>query len=1451
MENGSPSIAAILGNAPQIDDLRSTISRLSGFDAPGNQRVPTLLLEGETGTGKGLVARVIHESGPRRSGSFVDVNCAAIPDTMLEAELFGFEAGAFTDARRAKPGLFEAASGGTLFLDEIDSLSGLVQSKVLKAIEEKRVRRLGAITDRDVDVKLIAATQRDLKALVGAGAFRADLYHRLAVLVLRIPPLRERGGDVLLLAEHFLRSYAGAHRLPPKRLADSARAWLCARTWPGNIRELGHLMERVTLLGPDDEVGRDTLAGLGLDSISPGATRSAAVGGAASLDEAELIRGALARAGGNVVRAARVLGIGRNALRYRMRRLAIDRPDLDQLAQRPPSPEPARTLAAPQRTADAATPSVGSPRWELKPVAALALSLTFSAGAGAEPLDYEPWTAATRWDRAIHEKVVGFGGVFLQRSPSRMTAVFGVPRALEEMPLRAVQVGLAIQRAAALGGGPRPEIRAAVHAGEVRVDVGATDPVAGLLPLGDVLALPERLLGHAGPGEVLVSPQVARRVERRCGLEPRALRLGPRDADRLTAYAVVAVQAGAAAGRPADEALLTPFVGREREIEILRDAFARASAGNGQVVFIAGEAGIGKSRLLAEFGRRMGGTAHRWVEGRCASYGTTTPFFPVIDSLRRYLGVDDTDGEASATAKIAREVDRLGGDLVWTLPFVQQVLSLRVGDDSVQSLDSASRRSELFRALRALTLRAAEIDPLVLVVEDLHWIDRASEEYLAFVGDVIPTTRVLVILSHRSGYSQPFGDRSYHQRITLAPLSSGEAAIMTGSILGSGEIPAALRSLIARKAEGNPFFVEELTKSLLEEGSLRREDGRIVLAREPAAIAVPDTIQDVLIARIDRLAEESRRAIQVASVIGREFALRLLARISEAGESVQTQVEELRGLELIYEKAFDPELAYMFKHALTHEVAYESVVRERRKGLHRTIGRAIEELYDDRLAEHYETLAHHFSRGEDWERALRYHERSAEKAAATHANRAAAEHCREALAIAERLGDGVGDDVRSRLAELLGRACFYLSDYAASAAAYEQAAERSADPRRRALCTGQAAFSHLWAHQYDASRRCTDAAIEISRSAKAPEAEAVALAVRGVYHGVHDADLAEFDRCGREAAGICARHPHESVDAFVVSQHLMLTEWTGAYRDTVAMAEHAITLGRQARLPEAVIFATWFLGKARCCTGDYGGAITLLEEACQLCERIGDRAWRSRLLNTLGWCFAEIGAVARARDYNERAAALAREIGDPEILANASINLAANHLALGDLDRALEHLEPIETALARPGDPWMRWRYSLHAWHARAEVELARGEPEKALALASEEIAGAGRHRSPKIEARALALQGSALLALDRRDEAERDVLAALEIAGRIGYRRGVWRAYRLLSEKERRAGNSAAAARSAAQARQAAENAARTLADPELRRQLVASAADRPLGSAPLHAPVRASSSITSSKPS
>src|SRR4030095_14340448 len=299
-------LTGLLGRNPRIAALREQMVRVLGRQAEAARRSPPVLILGETGTGKGLVAGTIHRAGVRGRGPFVDVTCAAIPETLLEAELFGWERGAFTDARQAKPGLFQAASGGTIFLDEIGLLPVYLQSKLLKVIEEQQVRRLGSTRSEAVDVWVIAATSEDLDEAIRARRFREDLYHRLAVLTLHLPPLRERGEDIVLLAEHFLARACEDYGLPPKTLTPEACGALRAFAWPGNVRQLANVMERAALFTDSPAVGADALV-LAAVSSRPVVARAEP---AALLEDAMRdverahLLGALEESGGNISRAA-------------------------------------------------------------------------------------------------------------------------------------------------------------------------------------------------------------------------------------------------------------------------------------------------------------------------------------------------------------------------------------------------------------------------------------------------------------------------------------------------------------------------------------------------------------------------------------------------------------------------------------------------------------------------------------------------------------------------------------------------------------------------------------------------------------------------------------------------------------------------------------------------------------------------------------------------------------------------------------------------------------------------------------------------------------------------------------------------------------------------------------------------------------------------------------------
>src|SRR5215470_1600446 len=342
----------LLGDSPAAATIRDHLSRLL-VRRPDGRRVPALLINGETGTGKGLVARLVHRHGPRASGPFVDVNCAAIPDTLLEAELFGFERGAFTDARRAKPGLFQAAHRGTIFLDEIGLLPMALQAKLLKVLEERVVRRLGSTSSEPADVWVVSATNADLQQAVRQQSFREDLYHRVAVITLHLPPLRERGRDVLLLAERFLARACADYGLSSKTFSPEAEERLLAHGWPGNVRELGNMAERAALLTEGSVVGADTLELPSATAPAP-APAPARPSPQSSLQDAmrDHLLAALTKTGWNVSRTAALLGISRNTLRARIEKYGL-RTGSGQ--PEPAAPRPAAAPAAARRVAE--TPS--------------------------------------------------------------------------------------------------------------------------------------------------------------------------------------------------------------------------------------------------------------------------------------------------------------------------------------------------------------------------------------------------------------------------------------------------------------------------------------------------------------------------------------------------------------------------------------------------------------------------------------------------------------------------------------------------------------------------------------------------------------------------------------------------------------------------------------------------------------------------------------------------------------------------------------------------------------------------------------------------------------------------------------------------------------------------------------------------------------------------------------
>lgn len=401
-------------------------------------------------------------------------------------------------------------------------------------------------------------------------------------------------------------------------------------------------------------------------------------------------------------------------------------------------------------------------------------------------------------------------------------------------------------------------------------------------------------------------------------------------------------------------------------------AYQKIKIGGGQVVGVVGEAGVGKSRLILEMRNRLPQDECTMLEGRCIQYGSSMAYLPILDFLKHYFEIKEGNREVAIKKKLENKIVQLDERLKNSLSPFQDLLSVKIDQEAYLQLDPTVKKLRKFEAIRDLLIRESENKILVIVIEDLHWMDKISGEFLNFFIDSLPGTRIMLILLYRPEYNHQWGSKSYYTKIGLDQLGSVSGAELVQAILEDGLAVPELKDLVLRKAGGNPLFVEEFTHSLLENGFIQKENHEYVLTQKASDIEVPDTIQGIIAARLDRVEESLKRIMQVASVIGREFAFRILQSITGMKEDLKTGLLNLQGLEFIYEKQLFPELEYIFKHALTQEVAYSTLLSKRKKEIHEKIGHVIEDLYAERLEEYYEVLAYHYERSDNKAKSVEY-----------------------------------------------------------------------------------------------------------------------------------------------------------------------------------------------------------------------------------------------------------------------------------------------------------------------------------------------------------------------------------------------------------------------------------------------------------------------------------------------
>jgi tetratricopeptide (TPR) repeat protein len=508
----------------------------------------------------------------------------------------------------------------------------------------------------------------------------------------------------------------------------------------------------------------------------------------------------------------------------------------------------------------------------------------------------------------------------------------------------------------------------------------------------------------AMPGSTLLAAPTLRLAEGYVEVKP----LGPLTIKGLGDAVEAFELAGASAARTRIQARagrgLSRFVGRDAEIELLESALREAGEERGQVVAAVGEAGVGKSRLLYEFVHSHRTQGWLTLESGSVSYGKASSYLPVTDLLRTYFGIGDRDDRRAIREKVTGKLLALDRGLEPFLPPVRALLEVEAPDSEWQALDPGRRRQRTLDAVKRLLLRESQEQPLVLVFEDLHWVDSETQALLDGVVESLPAARILLLVNYRPEYQHGWGSKTYYRQLRLDPLPPESAGELLDALVGAGSELATLKRLLMDRTQGNPFFLEESVRALVENGALTGRPGAYRLAMPVSTIQAPATVQAVLSARIDRLPPDEKRLLETAAVIGKDLPFALLQAVVDLPESGLTQaLSHLQAGEFLYETSLFPDLEYTFKHALTHEVAYGALLHERRRALHARIVGAIETLYPGRLAEHVERLGHHALRGEVWDKATAYLRQAGAKALARYAVRDASELFQQALGGLEHL----------------------------------------------------------------------------------------------------------------------------------------------------------------------------------------------------------------------------------------------------------------------------------------------------------------------------------------------------------------------------------------------------------------------------------------------------------------
>jgi class 3 adenylate cyclase/tetratricopeptide (TPR) repeat protein len=939
---------------------------------------------------------------------------------------------------------------------------------------------------------------------------------------------------------------------------------------------------------------------------------------------------------------------------------------------------------------------------------------------------------------AVHR----YEGTVNQIMGDGIMALFGAPLAHEDHAVRACYAALAMQEAMQRYAeevrrtqGLLVQMRVGLNSGEVVVRAIGNDLRMDYSAVGQTTHLAARMEQLAAPGSILLTAATLRLVESLVRVQG----LGPVPVKGLgEPVEVFELIGGTALRRRLQAAIargLSPFVGRQPELEALLQALARAGAGQGQDVALIGEPGVGKSRLVYEFLHSHHTQGWLRLESGSVSYGKATAYLPVRDLLKAYCRIEDRDDLRTVRAKVTGQLLTLDEALHDTVPAVLALFEALPADSPFLSLDPLQRRRRTLEALKRILLRESQVQPVLLVFEDLHWIDSETQAVLDLLVESLPTARMLLLVNYRPEYQHGWSSKTYYTQLRLDPLPEASAEELLQALLGHDPSLVSLTQLLMARTQGNPFFLEESVRTLVETGVLSGERGAYHLAQPLDTLQVPATVQALLAARIDRLPPEDKRLLQTAAVIGTEVPWPLLQTIADtAEEALYRGLGHLQTAEFLYETSLFPEPAYTFKHALTHEVAYRSLLHEQRRALHARIFQALEAQAGDRVDDQVERLAQHALRGEVWEKALAYGRQAGDKARTRSAYREAVVCYEQTLAALEHLPDSRA--ATEQAIDLRLGLRFALS-------ALGEAPGRILDHLRCAEPLAQTLGDHLRLGQLYANMGATfwvmgdvDRAVVSSQRALALAATLGHVGLQARAHlslGQAYYDAGDYARAVESLGCIVAMLQGElRYERFGGNGSVAAISWAylsycyaelGAFTEGLTMAEEGRRTAETVNHPFSLIQACHGVSVVYLRQGEVSWAIPMLERALGLCQDWHILLFWPLQAAALGVAYTLDGRVSEGLALAEQGVEQAVASGRPSFLATVVARLSEAYVLAGHIEeshtRAAQAVDLARQYQQRGTQAWALWLLGEStARQASPEGEPAVGYYRQALSLA-------------------------------------------------------------------------------------------------------------------------------------